>query len=73
MVIRSKIISAPWRSSYRVNPYGAMNSKIQEAYETIQRMEIWSDFEDEYTSDICYGWYELEKVSEDLYMDNCNF
>jgi len=29
--------------------------KIQEAYEEIQRMEIWSDVEDDYTRDIYYG------------------
>jgi hypothetical protein len=46
--------------------------KIQEAYEAIQRMEIWSDIEDEYTSDICYGWYDLEKACEEWYMDSCN-
>jgi len=36
-------------------------------------MEIWSDIEDEYTSYICYGWYDLEKVYEERYMDNYNF
>jgi len=46
--------------------------KIQEAYEKTQKMEIWCDIEEEYTSDICYGWYNFKMACEEWYMDSCN-